>query len=63
MSVFEKYGAFNVFITTAADNTLKILCFFITKTSLYQIYWKFYHQKWNFSDKNSDIFFLFLLKT
>ena len=20
-----------------------------------QIYWKFYHQKWNFSDKNSDI--------
>ena len=21
-----------------------------------QIYWKFYHQKWKFSDKNSDIF-------
>ena len=21
-----------------------------------QIYWKFYHKKWKFSDKNSDIF-------
>ena len=24
-----------------------------------QIYWKFYHQKWKFSDKNSDIFNIF----
>ena len=27
-----------------------------------QIYWKFHHQNWKFSDKNSDIF-IFLLKT
>ena len=27
-----------------------------------QLYWKFYHQNWKFSDKNSDFFFLFLLK-
>ena len=29
-----------------------------------QIYWKFYHQNWKFSDKNSDMFHIqFLLKT
>ena len=28
-----------------------------------QIYWKFYHQKWKFSDKTFWYFFIFLLKT
>ena len=28
-----------------------------------QIYWKFYHQKMKFLDKNTNIFFKFLLKT
>ena len=27
-----------------------------------QIYWKFYHQKWKFSEKNSDIFSYFCSK-
>ena len=26
------------------------------ENTLIQIYWKFYYQKWKFSDKNSDIF-------
>ena len=33
------------------------------KNTPIQICWKFYQQKWKFSDKISDIFFIFLLKT
>ena len=39
------------------DLTMTQSTVYITKTLPFKLYWKFYHQKWNFSEKKNQILF------